>query len=120
LNLENAEFSTLFYLCKAWQQLLIGYQNRSVQKFSEAELYFNQANESIKEKNLKNLMYANSIFCEILKLSTQYDDLKTPNKDDIYFPKIHNLMKRAIEFYDDGGFEKEKQWAYNALKDIKM
>lgn len=120
LDLENANFEAIFYLCKAWQSLELGHQNKNVQKFAEAEIFFNQANEHLKDKKQKNLIYASSIFCEILKLSTQFDELETPEREEIYYPKIHNLIKRAIEFYHDGGFTSEIEWAKNVIKKLKM
>jgi GTPase SAR1 family protein len=119
LNLDNSDFKTLFYLCKAWQSLELAHENKNIQKFAEAEIFFNQANEHIKDKNQKNLIYANSIFCEILKLCNQFDELDTPDKEEIYYPKIHTLIKRAIEFYNDGGFVQEREWAKNTLNKLK-
>lgn len=120
LNLENDEFAALYYLCRAWQALVLGYQNKNIQKFAEAEIVFNQANEHLKDKNLKNLVYANSIFCEILKLSSQFDEIENPDREELYYPKIHNLIKRAIEFYNDSGFAKEMEWAKNTLNQLKI
>ena len=120
LSLENNDFAALYYLCQAWQSLVLGRQNKNVQKFAEAEIIFNQANEHLKDKNLKNLVYANSIFCEILKLSTQFDELENPDREEVYYPKIHNLIKRAIEFYNDSGFIKEIEWAKSTLSELKM
>jgi hypothetical protein len=118
-NIENEEIKALHYLCKAWQTLEIGEATKTFQKFSEAEVLFNQANEHLSEIHLKNLVYANSIFCEILKLSYQFDETETTDKKDIYYPKIQTLLKRAIEFYSEAGFIKEEEWAKNALKKMK-
>ena len=120
LNLQSAEFTALFNLCKAWQSIILGHQNKNIQNFTEAEIFFNQANEYIKEKSQKNLLYANSIFCEILKLGVQYDELETPDRKELFYQKIKTLIKRAIEFYNDGGFVKEIEWAKNILKELEI
>ena len=120
LNLESADFDALFYLCKAWHSLVLGHQDKNIQKFAEAEIFFNQANEQLKDKKQKNLLYASSIFCEILNLSTQFDELETLEREELYYPKIHNLIKRAIEFYHDGGFSSEMEWAKSAIKKLKL
>jgi hypothetical protein len=120
LRLERAEFEALYYLCKAWQSLELGFENSNVQKFAQAEIFFNQANEHIKDINQKNLIYANSIFCEILKLSSQFDDLETSDRREIYYPKIYTLIKRSIEFYNEGGFVKETEWAKSILKEFEI
>ena len=120
LNLEHDELEALYYLCQAWQSLALGHLNKNIQKFAEAEIIFNQANEYLKNKNLKNLVYANSIFCEILKLTTQFDELDNPDREQVFYPKIHKLIKSAIEFYNDGGFVKEVEWAKSVLSTLNI
>ncbi len=116
---EGKEIDALYYLCRAWQSLNLAEEQKNIKKFAEAEILFNQANEHFSDKNLKALLYANSIFCEILKLSFQFDESDNPNRKAEYYPKIRNLIKRAIDLYKEGGYLKDAEWAMNVLNTLK-
>ena len=113
---ENEDIKALSYLCKALQNLILGENSRSMKKLAQAEVLFNQANEHVSDVDLRNLIYANSIFCEILKLSIQFDEEKEAKIKNVSYSKIQNLMKNAIEFYNEGNFKTEADWVRTTLK----
>ncbi|MFX1292486.1 MAG: GTPase domain-containing protein [Promethearchaeota archaeon] len=112
------EISALYYLCKAWECMELAEEYKNTQKFLEANNFFNQANEHLSDKKLKLLVLGNSIFCEALKLSLDFDKSGAVNRKEKYYPKIRNLIEKAIKLYKDGGYEKEAEWALKTFNKL--
>jgi len=114
----KGEITALYYLCKAWECMELAEEYKNVQQFSEAINLFNQAMEHLSDKKLKLLVQGNSVFCEALKLALEFDMSDALNKKEEYYPKIKNLIKKAVKLYKEGDYEKEAEWAFASLKNL--
>ncbi|MFW9827959.1 MAG: GTPase domain-containing protein [Candidatus Thorarchaeota archaeon] len=114
----KGEITALYYLCKAWECMELAEEYKNTQKFSEAINHFNQAYEYLSNKKFKLLVQGNTIFCEALKLSIDFDKSDALNKKEEYYPKIKNLIKKAIKLYKEGGYQKEAEWALATLNNL--
>lgn len=112
------EINALYYLCKAWESMVLAEEYKNAQKFSEAINLFNQSNEQLSDKKLKLLVQGNSVFCEALKLALDFEESDMLNKKEEYYPKIKKLVKQAIKLYKEGSFEKEAKWALTTLNNL--
>ena len=91
---------------------------KNAQQFSEEIKLFNQANDYLSDKKLKLLVQGNSVFCEALKLAIDFDKSDALNKKEEYYPKIKSLIKKAVKFYKQGGYQKEIEWALATLNSL--
>jgi len=113
------EINALYYLCKAWECIELAEEFKDIQKIIEANDFFNQANTHLSDNRLKLLVLGNSVFCNALKLSLNYDKSEAVNRKQKYYPKIKRLIEKAIKLYKEGGFEKEAVWALETLNKLK-
>ncbi|MFW9942607.1 MAG: hypothetical protein ACFFFT_16330 [Candidatus Thorarchaeota archaeon] len=117
---NQEEITALYYLCRAWECMELAEEYKNTQKFLEANDLFNQANEHLSDEKLKLLVLGNSVFCEALKLSLDFDKSDAVDRKEKYYPKIRKLIEKAIKLYKEGGYEKEAEWAMKTLNKLKI
>ncbi len=115
---SKGAISALFYLCKAWEFMELATEYKDTQKFSEAINLFNQAKHHLSDNKLKLLVQGNSVFCEALKLTLDFEKSDSLSKKDEFYPKIKNLIKKAIKLYKEGGYDNEAKWALRTLNNL--
>jgi nucleoside-triphosphatase THEP1 len=121
LNSEQAkeEFVALHYLCKAWESMELAEEYKEPQKFSETVKFYNQAIECLSDKKLKLLVLGNSIYCKALKLGLELDKSNNDNYYKAeYYPKIKDLIKKAVKIYKKSGYEKDAERTLAILDEI--
>ncbi|MFX0039120.1 MAG: hypothetical protein ACFFAB_07290 [Candidatus Heimdallarchaeota archaeon] len=111
LRRKQDEVHTLQILCKAWESMIYAEQYREPKKFLEAMNYFIQVNEIINDDKLELLALGNSEFCKVLKFGMEFEQSNQTYINDDDYLEINAIFNKIIDFYKQGGFEKELNWA---------
>ena len=64
------------------------------------------------------MVLGNSIYCKALKLGLELDKSDNGNKKADYYPKIKNLIKKAVKLYKKSGYEKEAERTLAILDEL--
>ncbi|MFX1554110.1 MAG: hypothetical protein ACFFBV_09300, partial [Promethearchaeota archaeon] len=111
LKQEGEKINGLHYLCKAWEFMALAEEYKDPKNYLEAANLFTEASECIHDSKLKLLALGNSELCRALKLGLELCKLNQTKNNLEYYPKIKILIKKAVDLYRKGGFEKEAEWA---------
>ncbi len=108
---EREELEAVYYLCRAWENMELAEEYGDPRRFSEAAGLFAEASDLFTDTKLKLLASGNSTFCQALEYGCKFDESIDINlKKDLY-PKVKQMLSKAANSYEKGGFESGADWA---------
>jgi len=109
-NRKHKELKTLYYLCRAWENIELAKVHKDPTRFAKAAQLFTKVKKNFNENKIKLLAHGNSAFCQALKQSTIFDkEINIKNKIELY-SEIQSMLRIAASSYRKGGFEGGADW----------
>lgn len=108
---EKDELMSVYYLCKAWENLERGEVNQNSVLYATASELFLKASQITNEDRTKKLSLGNSLYCCALESGVLFDnsaDLEEKMKN---YKKIKMYLRDSSKNYQMGGFEQDAKWA---------
>jgi hypothetical protein len=110
---KEPQIKGLYFLCKGWENLILAEGLSKPEKYLIATENFSKASTYFLDKKLAVLASANSIFSELLKLSSG-------STDEFSLPNSRKKIENIANLFRKGGFEKELNWTLTILNHIKL
>ncbi len=111
IDRERKELEAIYYLCRAWESMVLAEKYEEPERFAEAANLFTKASNIFIETKLKLLASGNSSFCRALEYGCKFDEsIETEIKAQLY-PKIKKMLRKAATSYNKGGFKSGADWA---------
>jgi predicted amidohydrolase/tetratricopeptide (TPR) repeat protein len=108
---EKEELESVYYLCRAWENMELAENYEDPYRFSEAAELFAKASNLFTDAKLKLLASGNSSFCQALEYGCKFDESIDMNIKKELYPKVKVTLTKAANLYEKGGFESGATWA---------
>jgi len=108
---ERKDLEAIYYLCRAWESMVLAEKYEEPERFAEAANLFIKAGNLFTENKLKLLASGNSAFCQALEYGCRFDEsIDVEIKTQLY-PKVKLMLRKAADSYRKGGFKGGTNWA---------
>ncbi|MFX1406899.1 MAG: TIR domain-containing protein [Promethearchaeota archaeon] len=108
---ERRELESIYYLCRAWENMALAEKYEDPERFAEAANLFKKASNSFIDTKLQLLASGNSAFCQALEYGCKFDEsIEKEIKTDQY-SKIKSMLRKAASLYEKGNFKSAADWA---------
>ncbi len=108
---ERKELEAIYYLCRAWESMVLAEKYGEPDRFAEAANLFIKAGNLFTETKLKLLASGNSSFCKALEYGCKFDESISIEIKTSLYPKVKSMLRKAADSYRKGGFKSGADWA---------
>jgi hypothetical protein len=107
LESDKRELQPLFYLCRAWQKMMLAEEQMSPSLYSEAAGLFLEAREHAIDQTTRLLAQAHSSFCKALEAGTEFEI----TRDTALFSEAKRHIEAATSHYLRAGYRSSSDYA---------
>ena len=115
LNVEEFDTNVLHHLLKAWEYIELSINEKNTLKLTDAIDLLKITYEEVFEDDLKQLILANSKFCQALIIGIDFDKSSELDKREKYLPEIKKIFREIIEIYREAKYRREEEWTQDTL-----
>ncbi len=108
---ERRELESIYYLCRAWENMTLAEKYGDPERFAEAGNLFKRASNSFTDTKFKLLASGNSAFCQALEFGCKFDESLEKETKTEHYSKIKSKLRKAASLYEKGNFNNAADWA---------